>query len=179
MKLKTIAITSLLLPALVVGALVMSQSNGTLSGEGHARTHDFPVIAQTFDINISDQNETGNRTITVTVPVKDITTTIGMRNMHMRTSMFDVKNYPDITFSANFNYPLHAGNYVLDGALTINGVEKPHSLKVKLVNEDGALKATGSTKITLSDYDLPMPGMGPMKVLDHVEMTFDVNVPRS
>ncbi len=179
MKLKTIFLTILLLPVLVIGALTINQSGGTMKGEGHARTHDFPVIAQTFDIQISDPDDAGMRTLLVTVPVKDITTTIGLRNMHMRASMFDVKEYPNITFSALLDYPIQPGEYSLDGTLTINGVEKSHLLKVNLVNKDGALTAAGSTSITLSDYDLPLPGMGPMKVLDHVEMSFDVTLPQS
>jgi polyisoprenoid-binding protein YceI len=179
MKFKTILMTGLLLPALVVGALVINQTQGTLSGEGHARTHDFPVIAQTFDIQITDPSDAGVRSLLVTVPVKDISTNIGLRNMHMRASMFDIKEYPNIIYSAEFNYPFQPGEYTLNGTLTINGVERPHELTVTLVNEDGTLKATGSTRITLSEFDLSRPGMGPMKVLDHVEMSFDVSVPQN
>jgi len=178
MKLKTLLVSSLLLPIIAVAALVINQQLGTLSGQGHARTHNFPVIAQTFDITISDPDMNGLRTLKVVVPIKDITTNIGLRNTHMRSSMFDLKQYPNIIFTATSDKPIEVGTYVLDGMLTINGVTKPHQLEVTLEEMDGKLMATGSTVVTPTDFDLPLPGMGPMKVLDHVEMAYNVEVPK-
>ncbi len=178
MKLKALILSSLLLPIVAMAALVLNQQFGTLSGQGHARTHDFPVIAQIFDITISDPDSNGFRTLKVIVPINDITTHLGLRNAHMRASMFDTKQYPNIVFTATSNKPIEAGDYVLDGMLSINGVTKPHQLEVTLEASDGKLIATGSTVVTPSDFELPLPGMGPMKVLDRVELAYNVEVPQ-
>ena len=178
MKFKALIVSSLLLPIVTVAALVLNQQFGTLSGQGHARTHNFPVIAQTFDITISDPDVNGLRTLKVVVPIKDITTNIGLRNTHMRTSMFNLKQYPNIVYTASSDKAIEAGHYILDGMLSINGVTKPHRLEVTLEEMDGKLMATGSTVVTPTDFDLPLPGMGPMKVLDHVEMAYNVEVPQ-
>lgn len=165
------------LPVLLLGALTLNQTQGTLIGKGHARAHGFPVIAQTFEIEISDPDDNGERSLTVTVPIKDITTKRGLRNKHMRSSMFDLAVYPDIIFSAVINTPIEAGEYNLEGTLTINGIEKPQSLTITIKNVDEKRIASGSAKVILTDFDLPLVGMGPMKVLNHVEMEFSVVIP--
>lgn len=162
------------LPLLVIAAIGINQSTGVIAGEGHARTHDFQVTATTFNLDISDPDAAGLRSIHLSVPVKDIDTGRRMRNFHMTRFMLKAKKYPEITFDAKTDVPLTPGQINLNGKLTINGISKSHDLVILLSDESGALVASGETVITLSDYNLPLAGMGPMKVLDHVEMAFNI-----
>ena len=162
---------------MVMAAIVINQSTGVLAGEGHARTHSFSVTAKTFDLKISNPDASGNRSIQMTVPVKDIDTGIGMRNTHMTMSMFDVKENPDIIFVVKSATELAVGRITLNGTLTINGVTKSHVLNIDLSDESGEWVATGETVISLTDYNLPLVGMGLMKLLDQVEMAFNIVLP--
>jgi len=164
------------MPVLLAAALSLTQSQGFLSGTGYARTHTFPVIAQVFNVEVSDPDADGIRSITVVIPVENLSTNIGMRNIHMRTSVFNGKEFPDVFFRAKTAAPLEPGNVTLDGTLTINGIDQPHALAVELKRVDGELHAIGTTLIQPTKFGLPLVGMGPMKVLDKVEMSFDITL---
>jgi len=174
---KLIITTLVTLPLIVFSAIIINQSAGMLEGEGHAKSHSFSVTAKSFDLNIGDLDANGYRTITMTVPVKEIDTGNGMRNTHMRMSMFDIKKNPDIVFTAKSSAKLTAGKVSLDGTLTINGVTKPHVLTFVLNDKSGDWVASGMTNISLTAYDLPHVGMGPMKIQDQVDMAFNISLP--
>ncbi len=176
MKKRTIILGGLLLPVLLAAALNLTQSQGIISGTGFARTHTFPVIARTFVVDITDPDQNGSRTITVTVPVNHLSTNIGMRNFHMRTSVFNGKEYPDVVFKAQTDAPLEPGLVTLNGTLTINGIEQPQVLDVELKTVEGSLHAIGTTLIQPTKFGMPLVGMGPMKLLDKVEMSFDITL---
>jgi len=166
-----------ILPLLAMAAFTLNHSAGVLAGDGHARTHSFPVTATEFELEISDPDPTGYRQIQMTVPVNKIDTGIGMRNTHMRKSMFDTKKYPNIIFVAKSDAQLSNAQKTLNGTLTINGVSQPHTLNINLSNISGQWVAAGETVISLTDYNLPHVGMGLMKVLDEVEMAFNITLP--
>ena len=174
---KTITSMLLILPLILLSAIILDETTGVLAGEGHASTHDFTVTATQFNLSISEPNENGVRSIKLIVPVKEIDTGIGMRNTHMRTSMFDMKKNPDIIFTAKTTASLTAGEVILNGALTINGVTNNHELHITVSENAGDLVAIGKTTISLENYDLPLLGMGPMKLLDQVDMAFNIVLP--
>lgn len=171
-------VLTFLLPVFIVGALTLTHENGILAGTGYTRTHDFPVTATEFDITISDPDEQGIRTVDVTVPVKAIDTGRSLRNFHLTLSMLDAETYPEVTYHATTDAPLAPGLLTLDGELTINGVTKSHPLELTLVNEGAALFARGDTRLALTEFELPLVGMGPMKLLDKVDFSFDIEVQR-
>jgi len=174
---KLLISTLFTLPLILLSAIVVNQTSGVLGGKGYARTHDFVVTATQFNLSISEPNENGVRSIKLIVPVKEIDTGIGMRNTHMRTSMFDMKKNPDIIFTAKTTASLTAGEVILNGALTINGVTNNHELHITVSENAGDLVAIGKTTISLENYDLPLLGMGPMKLLDQVDMAFNIVLP--
>lgn len=174
---KLIITTLITLPLIVFSAILINQSAGMLAGEGHARSHNFTVTAKSFDLNISDLDANGYRTISMTVPVKEIDTGNRIRNIHMRKSMFNIKENPDIVFTAKSNAQLTAGQVSLDGTLTINGVTKPHVLNIVINDKSGDWVVSGKTNISLTAYDLPLVGMGPMKVQDQVDLAFNILLP--
>lgn len=169
-------LTALLLmaPLLSWAGISVTEQNGTLQGLGHAKSHDFPVIAQQFTIQVSDPDSSGLRAIQVTIPVQEISTENFMRNAHMRMAMFK-GDYPEVTYQATATLAeLTAGNIPLRGSLTINGIAKPYEFSIRLMPVGTQWRAAGSLQIKPTDFKMGLPGMGPMKVQDQVDLNLDV-----
>jgi len=153
----------------------ITEANGSFGGLGHARTHDFPVEARIFTIHVSDADTSGNRLISVEVSVNDLHTGNSIRTSHMRMSVLDRKNHPMITFESKVFLPeLKNAEIDLAGDLQINGITKPYTLKLDLKQMGEKWNASGSFLIIPTDFELPLVGMGPMKVLDKVNLDLDV-----
>jgi len=176
MKLRnTILLIVMILPLMAWSKIVITEANGTLLGLGHARTHDFPVEARIFTVLVSDPDTSGYRTVDVEVSVNDLHSGNAMRDSHMRMSVLDRKKHPLITFSSTVQLAeLHEGTVSLPGKLQINGVVKPYGLVLQLKQDGDQWFATGTFQIIPTDFGLPLVGMGPMKVLDKVDL--DLNV---
>ncbi len=176
MKLKNILLTLILiLPLMAWPTTIITEANGTFAGLGHARSHDFPVEARIFTIKVSDTNTDGMRTVEVEVSVNDLHTGNGMRDTHMRMSILDRKNHPLITFKSTVAMAeFQAGDVSLPGELQVNGITKAYDLRLNLKQDSGKWRARGSFTIIPTDFDLPLVGMGPMKLLDNVELDLDV-----
>lgn len=177
MNLKNLIVTTMtILPLLSWANLTITEANGNFEGLGHARTHDFPVEARIFTIHVSDADTSGNRMVSVEVSVNDLHTGNAMRDAHMRMSVLDRKKHPLITFESTVYLPeLHAGALSLAGRLQVNGISKPYTLGLNLKQLAGKWNATGSFVIVPTDFDLPLVGMGPMKVLDQVNLNLDIH----
>ena len=176
MKLKNlITLIVTIVPLLSWANITITEANGTFAGLGHARTHDFPVEARIFTVVVSDADTSGSRTLNVEVSVNDLHTGNAMRDAHMRMSVLDRKKHPLITFKSTLNLPeLMAGDVSLNGKLQINGITKPYTLMLTLTQAAEKWNATGSFLIIPTDFDLPLVGMGPMKVLDKVDLNLDI-----
>jgi polyisoprenoid-binding protein YceI len=109
-------------------------------------------------------------TVTVSIEANSIDTGNSMRDDHVRSAdFFEVESHPNITFaSTGLRYV--AGEYLIDGDLTIRGTTKPVSLTVETPefgpNPQGGTKAgfSATTQINRSDfgvsYNGPIPGGG-------------------
>ncbi len=173
------ALAAFAVPTTVIGAIAISQAAGSLEGTGITPTHDFPVTATLFDIDISDPDAKGYRTIEVSVPVEAIDTDNGGRDSHMRGTIFD--GYQEagksaVVFQARTDTPLEAGSVQLDGRLSIVGQARPVTVTATISGTD-PLRAQGSATINLDDWGIKTPGFGPMKVNPEVTMGFDVELP--
>lgn len=173
---KNLLITLIVLvPMLSWASITITEANGTLEGLGHARSHDFPVKAEIFTVKVSDADTSGNRNVHVEVSVNDLHTGNRMRDSHMRMSILDRKKHPMIIFDAPLNLPdLASGSYSLAGNLQINGITKPYTLQLNLKKSEMKWNATGAFLIIPTDFELPLVGMGPMKVQDKVDLNLDV-----
>ncbi|NQV16434.1 YceI family protein [bacterium] len=176
MKLKNIVLaTMLILPLLGWSNIIITEANGSFGGLGHARTHDFPVVARVFTINVGDADTSGFRTVDVEVSVNDLHSGNAMRDTHMRMSVLDRKKHPLITFTSKIKMAeFLAGDVSIPGYLQINGVTKSFNLNLNLKQDGDTWHATGSFLIIPTEFDLPLVGMGPMKVLDSVNLDLDV-----
>lgn len=176
MKLRNIfLLTVMILPLAAWSDIIITEANGTFGGLGHARTHDFPVEARIFTVRVSDADTSGYRTVYVEVSVNDLHTGNAIRDSHMRMSVLDRKKHPLITFNATVQLPeLRGGNISLPGELQVNGVTKAYNLQLNLKQDGDQWFASGTFEIKPTDFGLPLVGMGPMKVLDRVDL--DLNV---
>ena len=169
--------TTLLLPLTLAGQISLTQQDGTISGLGHAASHDFPVVIETFEITVGPIDSAGSRTITVAIPSKDITTKSFMRDAHLHTSMMKVKKHPRITFVATTGAELTPGTVTITGQLTLNGITNEQTVEVTISEQDGRFSAEGSLVIIPTAFGLPLVGMGPMKVQDYVDLNFHLDIP--
>ena len=157
------------------GEFIVTENNGSLSGLGYARSHDFPVTADIFNVEVSAVDTLGNRSVQVKIPVNDLDTGNAARTKHMQISVLDRKNFPYIIFTSQFTLlQLGPGEVRMPGMLELNGLSNPHEIVVTLAPEGDQYRATGTFQVKLSDYDLPRVGMGPMKLLDKVDLNLDV-----
>ncbi len=170
-------VTALLLPPALVGQTSLTQVNGTISGLGHAASHDFPVVVETFEITVGPIDSGGSRTITVEIPSKALTTKNFMRDAHLHTSVIKVKKHPRITFVATTGAQLTPGTATLTGQLTFNGITNEQAVDVTISQQNGRLQADGSLVIIPTAFGLPLVGMGPMKVQDYVDLNFHLEIP--
>jgi len=164
-----------LISIITLSAISLNQSAGSISGNSGSDNGDvFPVIAQDFNINVSEAND-GFRDISVIIPVDEITTDNWMRDVHMRMSIFDSK-YKNIEFVSKTNIPLESGIYDLAGNLKINGISNPSTLQIEIYNKGDNLFAKGSSTVSLTAYKIASPGMGSMKVKDKISINFDLKL---
>jgi hypothetical protein len=170
-------VLTLLGPCLVWGSVILTQKDGEFRGSGHTQFYDFPVVLQTFQVQISDPDSAGVRDVRVVVPVAAITTKLGLRDLHMRWSMFDQEAYPEIEYVARTDAGLQPGPVQLAGTLTINGVQRPFELTVMLERRDGTYYADGDVVISLTDFELPLVRVGFIKVQDRVDLHFHLALP--
>lgn len=168
---------AILLPLALFGQFRLTPANGTISGTGHAKSYDFPVVIEDFTITVSPADSVGYRSITVEIPAKAITTENFVRDGYMHISVIRVRKHPDITFVASMAAELAPGSGTVVGNLTFNGVTKEQSVEVTISERDGRLYANGSFVVVPTAFGLPLVVMGSMKVQDHVDLNFEFEIP--
>lgn len=117
--------------------------------------------------------------IQASLPVKSISTGMGLRDEHMRKYIFTQPDgsVPDLQFkAANLGCAVQAGRETpcaIKGTLTIRGVEKPFAITLKVKEEAGAtFKAAGSAAVKLSDYGIERPSQLGVQAADEVKLSF-------
>ncbi len=170
-------LAAILLPLALFGQLRLTPDNGTISGTGHAKSHDFPVVIEDFTITVGLADSAGYRSVTVEIPSKSITTNSLVRDGHMRSAVIKAKKYPDITFIASTAAELAPGSGTVVGSLTLRGVTNEQSVDVTISERDGRMYANGSLTIVPSAFGLKLVGMGPMKLQDVVNLNFEFELP--
>lgn len=160
----------------VSGEFTFDESAGRVEGKASTPLNDFPVIVTHFEINISDVNEEGERTIVVQIPIEGITTNHERRDSHMFNGVLLKDEFPVITYHAVSDIAdPQEGPFILKGRLTIHDVEKPFTIQGEILKEGKRWITEADFTVLLSDYNLSRPGFGPMKVRDEVELSLYLN----
>lgn len=175
---RTITLTLLAIPA--IGSTIINETNGTLKGVGKTPTHNFPVNAKTFNIELSESDSPDKTKIVVNVPVLSIDTENDLRNSHMWSGVFAGYEEPGkgyVVYTATTDSPLKPGPIELNGELSILGQNQPVKVTATITDENGSMMATGSADIDLDLWGIETPKMGPIKVNSVVGMSFSIKIP--
>ncbi|NOZ07918.1 MAG: YceI family protein [FCB group bacterium] len=168
--------SALLMATMAFGAVTVTETAGTITGNGSTKSGStFPIKAQSFEITLSE-SAAAAKTLTVILPVKQITTDNWLRDTHMRMSIFKGDS-KEVRFTATTAANLAPGTLDLPGELIINGIPVPNTLKLTITQSEADFIVEGSTTVLLSDYGIKPPGMGPMKVANELNLQFSVTVP--
>ena len=118
-----------------------------------------------------------NSTISVTLPVKSLTTFIGPRDEHlMEKEYFHEEKFPEMTFKSTQIAQLEDGLNVT-GDFTMMGVTKPIDVKLKLIgkgDKDGKPVVILWGKSVLNRTDFGMASS--TKIGDVVEFTYEIQL---
>jgi polyisoprenoid-binding protein YceI len=92
----------------------------------------FTKFAGKIDI---DREHPENSSVTARIDVRSINTGIDKRDNHLRSDeFFDAEKYPEVTFESRSVKQTGAQEGEIVGDLTMHGVTKPITLRVKLVS---------------------------------------------
>jgi polyisoprenoid-binding protein YceI len=118
------------------------------------------------------------------VPIRTLSTGMGLRDEHMRKLVFTTSDgaAPDMRFVAD--RVVCAGSAgtkrtcQLAGDLIIRGTAKPFIMTIDLKSEGAAFRATGDGVAKLSDYEIPAPSQLGVTAKDDVKLHVDFVVKR-
>jgi len=120
--------------------------------------------------------------IQASLPVKTLSTGMGLRDEHMRKYIFTTAGgtLPDLKFTAgNLKCPVQPARETpcqIAGDLSIRGVAKPFTMTLK-VRQDAAspavFKAAGEATVKLSDYGIERPSQLGVQTQDEVKLAIE------
>lgn len=115
--------------------------------------------------------------IEAVLPVKTLSTGMGLRDEHMRKYIFDTNDgkTPDVRFEASKAQCPAAGggresNCQVTGTLSIKGVARPFSVTLKLRDDAKGYRIAGEGLVKLSDYGIQQPSQFGVKTDNEVQV---------
>ena len=141
MKMRTLFVASLILPAALSSAALASetykfdQSHSTIGFKVHqflgTTNGRFTKFSGEIDI---DREHPEKSSVVARIDVRSIDTRIQKRDDHLRSAeFFNVAKFPDITFKSHSVTRMGPQSGDILGDLTMHGVTKPITLHVKLL----------------------------------------------
>jgi polyisoprenoid-binding protein YceI len=117
--------------------------------------------------------------IEATVPVKSLSTGMGVRDEHMRKYIFTTADgqLPDLRFAAG-NSVCEAGGAQqftcrIAGSLTIRGSSQPFTISLNVKEQNGSFRASGDTVVKLSSFGIAPPTQFGVKTADDVKLRLE------
>jgi polyisoprenoid-binding protein YceI len=104
-----------------------------------------------------------DKILTITVPLKDLTTGISLRDNHMRNKYLEVEKFPETHLDvekAALQVPAAGASVEQDakGKLTLHGVTRDVTFHYKAsCKADGVCDAEGKLAININDYGIIIP----------------------
>lgn len=147
---------------------------GLLSGAAHNHAINAPIASGTMRESAPPHVEFTVEAAKLTVEpdpkinAKDQATI----QTHMEDMTLETKKYPQIVFRSSRIEKLPSGEWRVDGDLTLHGVTKPVSLRVKQTGDE----YTSHTILKQTDFSIkPISiGGGMIKVKDEIELDFQI-----
>lgn len=113
------------------------------------------------------------------VKLADFTTSITMRDKHMKEKYLEVEKYPEAILTLLkvgeidkfYSSPNISKEVNFEGKLNLHGVEKPVSGKADINKNGNMVKFDAHFKIKVSDFNIDIPTYAGITVADEVEVT--------
>ena len=154
--------TTILVVALLVGGTMFSQKMITRSGEIKFDATVIGAIEEVIGTNktVSAIFDKTTADLVVLALVKSFKFKIPLMEEHFNENYMDSDKLPKASFKGKvLNYNPKAGNYDVEGELTIHGVSNKVKTKMALANEGGKQLVSGIFTIKLADYKLDVPSL--------------------
>lgn len=113
-----------------------------------------------------------DKNITVTVPLSNLDTGIGMRNTHMKEKYLEVAKYPNAVLvvpKTAAGYP-NGGSGDATGNLTLHGQTKPVKFHYDVKKEGAEYAVNGSVHINMDDFKIEKPSFAGASVRPDVDV---------
>ncbi len=156
--------------------------------EGSSNVNTFDCIAHEYDGEaIAQQNGSGESKPKITMKLEIIVDGFDCGKRRMNSDMkkaLKADSYPKIIFSYNSAESVNSNGvnqYLVNGELTVAGVTREISfLADGEILESGRMRARGSKKIFMTDYDIEPPSglFGLIKADDELTVHFDLTAKR-
>ncbi len=114
-----------------------------------------------------------------TLPVKSISTGMGLRDEHMRKYIFTTTDgqVPDVTFMserAECSRTVGDSTCKVSGHLTIRGTARPFAIALKVQKAGDGYRAQGDSVVKLSTYGIERPSQLGVTTTDDVKLHLDL-----
>ena len=172
--------------------VAITHKAGLLRFVGHE--HGILVTAWSADVNYDEANPAASR-IALTIPTRALVidsaearSKAGLKQQgpsaedvqKLQRKMlsdkgFDAQKYPEMTFTTTAIEPQAAGQWVLQGLLTMRGMSHQVTIPVTISRQQEMLNVVGRFSIHQTMYGIkPESIAGVVKVADEVEIRFDI-----
>ncbi len=155
-------------------ARTAAPSRVTFSAVGPAG---FAQQGTTPDLRVDDDGTT----VTITVPLANLDTGIGLRNRHMREKYLEVPKYPNAVLTvrrAALVFPKgDVSEHDAPGQLTVHGVTRPVTFHYNARGDSGAIEVSGRIHVNMNQHGIETPGYLGVTVKPDVDVaaTFSVS----
>ncbi|MEM1054190.1 MAG: YceI family protein [Bacteroidota bacterium] len=157
-------------------------SESSITYDGTSPIHDWDATSRrvtgTLRLNASDPAQSS---FVLQAPVASFDSGNRTRDRNMREAT-EADRFPNVRFSSGAivvrswsgSPGARQGRWRVSGSLTFSGVRRTVTVEVNAREERGRFIATGRFPISLSDFDVDRPGIGPVKIGDEIQLSFEV-----
>jgi polyisoprenoid-binding protein YceI len=130
------------------------------------------IVGTTYDLELKDDG----RTVTITVPLKDLKTGIDLRDRHLHEKYLEVDRFPKAVLKvdrAALKAPSSGSEISAEvtGSLTLHGKTNKTQVKYKATRVGELYTATGYLHINITDYNIAIPSFLGVTVKPEVDIS--------
>lgn len=154
--------TVILVVALLIGGTIFSQKMITRSGEIKFDATVPGAMDEVIGTNktVSAIFDKTSADLVVLGLVKSFKFKSPLMEEHFNENYMDSDKFPKASFKGKvLNYDTKAGNYDVEGDLTIHGVTNKVKTKMALANDGGKQLVSGTFIVKLADYKIDVPAL--------------------
>jgi polyisoprenoid-binding protein YceI len=155
----------------LVAAAKLSKTGTSTTAFKVAGPAGLTINGTTSDMTIADDGTT----VTITVPLNNVDTGIGLRNEHTKKAL-EIDKYPTTTLKvarSALKFPAAGAESSGDakGSLTLHGQTKDVTFHYVANNAGGTISVKGSSHINMNDYGVTPPSYLGVSVKPDVDLT--------